>query len=95
MAGENINGKKYFNLKIITPRQVEFDQLVYRLQAKSEVGWRGFLANSGPTFMRLKPGEIVYGDETGDDHRQYVKGGILEVQDGNITILTKSIEPDN
>lgn len=82
--------KKYFNLRVITPSKLEKEFSIYRLQARGESGWRGFLANSGPTVMKLIESDIVYGNEASHENKLFISGGVLEVKDGDVTILTRS-----
>ena len=53
----------------------------------SDGGWIGILPGHGPLLAETVEGPLAYADEAGE-HFLELEAGILEVQDGAVTILT-------
>ncbi|MDD3150436.1 MAG: F0F1 ATP synthase subunit epsilon [Candidatus Gastranaerophilales bacterium] len=84
-------GNKKLNLKIITPEKIVVEKQVDSVYSLSEDGEMGILPDHIPYMTPLKIGVTRYFD---NEIVEYIStiGGILQVSDNNVVILTNSAE---
>lgn len=80
-----------FGLRVLTPEQVLLDAKVNWLQAPTEDGMLGIWPLHTPLVDALVPGIIEY-EREGKVYRRRVRGGLLHVRPGQVTILTDGLE---
>ena len=79
---------KTFKLELITPEKVLLDIEVERLVAVTETGEIGVLAKHADMTCKLEPAPLKYWAPDGKKDILAVIGGILEVKDNKVTIIT-------
>ena len=82
-----------FNLKVLLPNKVLYDDDISSLVVPAENGYLGVLAHHAPIIARLKPGNITLRDSSGAITRLASTGsGFLEVSGNKATLLVDSLE---
>ena len=69
-----------------------FSGRVARLTASGGLGDLGIEPGHAPLITILKPGEISFTHQNGEQDHYYVSGGILEVQPDCVTVLADTAE---
>ena len=86
--------EKSFTLQILTPSRRVFKGTVVSLVAPGALGYLGILANHAPLMTTLTPGTVIYRDGAGVTTTLSSKGGgLLEVHENQVTLLTDEIAP--
>ena len=78
-------------LKVITPSRVVISEEVDEVIAPGELGEFGVLPGHVPFITLLMPGELKYRKD-GTERRFIIWGGLSEVRDDNVTVLTDNVE---
>ena len=78
-------------LKVITPSRVVISEDVDEVIAPGELGEFGVLPGHVPFITLLMPGELKYRKD-GTERRFIIWGGLSEVRDDNVTVLTDNVE---
>jgi len=78
-------------LKVITPSRVVISEEVDEVIAPGELGEFGVLPGHVPFITLLMPGELKYRKD-GTERRFIVWGGLSEVRDDKVTVLTDNVE---
>ena len=79
------------HLKVITPTKLVVDQQVDELVAPGEVGEFGILPGHVPFITTLHSGELKY--KIGNSETKLiVEGGIADVRDDTVSILTDGVK---
>ncbi len=81
-----------YQLIIVTPEEVFFEQEVVSLIAPGSEGYLGVLTDHAPLITALVPGKVTVKDQAGKELIYAVGGGFLEVFKNQVTILAHSIE---
>lgn len=81
-----------FNLKIITPERIVLDTQVQRVTARARDGELSILPNHEPLVTALDIDVMRYEAEGGIEGTAAIIGGVLEVGNKEVTILTDSAE---
>ncbi len=79
------------HLKVITPTELVVDEQVDEVVAPGEVGEFGVLPGHVPFITTLHTGELKY-KKGNSEAKLIVEGGIADVRDDNVNILTDSIK---
>ena len=81
------------HLKIITPTELVVDAQVDEVVAPGEVGEFGILPGHVPFITTLHIGEVKY--KIGNSETKIiVEGGMADVRDDNVVILTDGVKQD-
>jgi len=78
-------------LKVITPSRVVVSEEVDEVVAPGEMGEFGVLPGHVPFITLLMPGELRYRKD-GVERKIIVWGGVSEVMDDKVTVLTDNVE---
>ena len=80
-----------YQLTIVTPEKIIFDQKVISVTAPGSIGYLGILANHAPIMTGLVPGKLSI--RTQDDKKLVfaIDGGFLEGSFNKVTILADAI----
>jgi F-type H+-transporting ATPase subunit epsilon len=82
------------NLKIITPERIVLDQKVEEISARAIDGDFAVLPNHQPMITALAIDVLRY-KTNGEEHSAAVMGGLFEVGENNVTILSDVAELDS
>jgi len=84
-----------FQLTIITPEKVIFNETVVSLVVPGQLGYLGLLANHAPLMTSLVPGRLTL--RKGNDGQQTIvmalDGGFLEFANNQATLLADGVTP--
>ncbi len=82
-----------FQCVIVTPEQQAFDQLIKQAIVPAHDGLIGILSGRAPLLLRIGVGPLRI-DLVGGDQRFFlIDGGIAQMKDNVLTILTSSAQP--
>ncbi|MEO8168983.1 MAG: F0F1 ATP synthase subunit epsilon [bacterium] len=81
-----------FQLEIITPNKVVFNDEATSLTAPGVEGGFQILFNHAPFLSALDIGEIKVKDKTGTDTFYATSGGFVEVNDNHVVVLADTAE---
>ena len=77
-------------LQVITPDRLIVDEVVDEVVAPGEVGEFGVLPGHVPFITTLTTGELKY-KKGSAERKLMVEGGLAEVRDDKVTVLTDGI----
>ena len=82
-----------YELKILTPTEVFFDNQVNSVIIPGTMGYLGILTGHAPLITSVKQGVVVITDDK--DQRTYfdVSTGVFEVSENRATLLVDTIKP--
>jgi F-type H+-transporting ATPase subunit epsilon len=80
-------------LQVITPTRLVVDERVDEVVAPGEVGEFGVLPGHVPLITVLTEGELKY-KKGSHEKKIIVEGGIAEVRDDMVTVLTDRVRQD-
>ncbi|MEW6144712.1 MAG: ATP synthase F1 subunit epsilon [Thermodesulfobacteriota bacterium] len=80
-------------LQVITPMNLVVDERVDEVVAPGEVGEFGVLPGHVPFITILTEGELRY-KKGSHERKMIVEGGIAEVRDDKVTVLTDRVRMD-
>jgi F-type H+-transporting ATPase subunit epsilon len=81
-----------YQLTIVTPEKMVYDEKVESLIAPGTVGYLGILAHHAPLMTGLVPGKLTIRKADGEVEILAISGGFLEVSNNKATILADAIE---
>ena len=82
-----------FELSIITPEGVRYENEVERVVVPTKSGEITILKKHTPLVSSLRPGVLTVGQENGERHLLAVSGGLVEVRaSGRVIILADTAE---
>jgi F-type H+-transporting ATPase subunit epsilon len=81
-----------YQLTVVTPEEVFFEQVVVSLIAPGSEGYLGVLTDHAPLITGLVPGKLTVKDQEGKELVYAVSGGFMEVFNNQVTVLAHSIE---
>ncbi|MGL4760997.1 MAG: ATP synthase F1 subunit epsilon [Sarcina sp.] len=81
-----------FKLLIMTPYKIEYDDEVVLITCKGADGEFTILLEHKNYIVSIVPHKISIKKETGELVEFFASGGILEVDNGNVTICTSTVE---
>jgi F-type H+-transporting ATPase subunit epsilon len=80
-----------YQLTIVTPEKMVFDQKVISLTAPGSIGYLGILANHAPIMTGLVPGKLSIRTQEDKSLVFAIDGGFLECSFNKVTILADAI----
>ena len=80
-----------FTLKLLAPDGSTEEHAVVSVTAPGELGHLGILAHHAPLVTTLAPGRLVWRAPDGQSQQQEIHGGLLEVRDNVVTVLTSAV----
>lgn len=81
-----------FQLSIVTPERVFYQQPVTSLVVPGTEGYLGVLANHAPLITALKPGKVEFRDAENRIRIAAVSKGFLEVSGNIATLIADAVE---
>jgi F-type H+-transporting ATPase subunit epsilon len=82
-----------YQLQVLTPEEIIFDDQVVSLIAPGALGYLGILTNHAPLITTLKTGTLIITDKNKQKHFFEVSGGFLEVNRNKASLLVDTIKP--
>src|SRR5205085_10981446 len=82
-----------FHVVIVTPEQQVFDQTITQAILPAHDGEIGILTDRAPLLVKLGQGRLQLDLQGGQKRRLYVEGGIAQMKDNNLTVLTQMAVP--
>ncbi len=80
------------HLDIVSAEKEIFSGLVERVVATGALGEIGIVPGHAPLLTTLKPGEVRFKRQGGEEEIYYVSGGMLEIQPDVVTVLADVVE---
>ncbi len=80
------------HLKIITPEEILFDGKVSLVQVPGKKGRFAVLKNHAPIISTLTEGVVKIKDEQGEEDFYDIPGGVLQMKNNEIIVLTEMSE---
>jgi len=82
-----------FHVVIVTPEQQVLDETVTQAILPAHDGEIGILTGRAPLLVKLGQGRLQLDLSGGQKRRMYVEGGIAQMKDNNLTVLTQVALP--
>lgn len=82
-----------FQCTVVTPEQQAFDQAVQQVVLPAHDGLIGILAGHAPLLVKLGLGPLRIDLPDGQRRFYYVEGGVAEMKEDRLTILTGQAVP--
>ncbi len=82
-----------FHVVIVTPEQQMLDETVTQAILPAHDGQIGILTDRAPLLVKLGQGALELDLQGGQKRRMYVEGGIAQMKDNNLTVLTQVAMP--
>src|SRR4051794_26980338 len=82
-----------FQCTVVTPEQQVLDEQVVQAIVPAHDGKVGVLTNRAPLLMKLGLGEMRIDFPNGQKRFFYIEGGVAQVKDNKLTILTDEATP--
>ena len=79
-----------FILRLLAPDGTMEEHDVVSVTAPGELGYLGILAHHVPLVTTLTRGGLIWRAPDGLSHHQEIPGGLLEVRQDRVTVLTAS-----
>ena len=79
-----------FDLTIISAESKVFEGKVENILVPGMVGDFLVLSNHAPCISSIRPGFLEFSEGTSDKQRYFVSGGIIEVNNNNVSVLVDS-----
>jgi F-type H+-transporting ATPase subunit epsilon len=83
---------KTFTLEIVTPQRVVFSGNVVSLSAPGVMGGFQVLHSHAPMLAEIGIGEVKLQEPNGTEVRYATSGGIVDVLDNHVLMLSESVE---
>jgi len=81
-----------FNLSIVTPEKIFYENEVASLIAPGIEGYLGILTNHAPLITAITPGKVTVKNESEEIITMSVSEGFLEVSANTATLLVDAVE---
>jgi len=81
-----------FNLSIVTPEKIFYEDEVNSLVAPGIEGYLGVLTNHAPLITAVSPGKVLVKDGSQQELTLAVSEGFLEVSANTATLLVDAVE---
>ena len=82
-----------FQCTIVTPEQQCFDQPAEQVIVPAHDGLVGILSNRAPLLLRIGAGPLQIDLSAGPTTYYYVEGGVAQMKDNRLTVLTHVAVP--
>src|SRR5688572_6167230 len=82
-----------FNCVVVTPEQQVVDQQVTQVVFPAHDGQIGILTNRAPLLAKIGVGELRITPTSGPEKSYFVDGGIAQMKDNKLTVLTTEARP--
>jgi F-type H+-transporting ATPase subunit epsilon len=82
-----------FQCIVVTPEQQVLDESIIQAIVPAHDGKVGVLTNRAPLLMKLGLGEMRLDLPSGQKRTFYVEGGVAQVKENKLTILTQEATP--
>lgn len=82
-----------FQCVVVTPEEQAFDQTVSQVVLPAHDGLMGILTNRSPLLVKLGQGALRVDLPTGQKQYYYVEGGVAQMKDNKLTLLTERAIP--
>src|SRR5687768_12008892 len=82
-----------FHVVIVTPEQAVLDETVTQAILPAHDGEIGILSNRAPLLVKLGQGKLQLDMPGGKSRSFYVEGGIAQMKDNELTVLTEAAIP--
>src|SRR5688572_15912486 len=82
-----------FQCTVVTPEQQVFDQTVTQAILPAHDGQIGILTDRAPVLMKLGLGTLRLDVQGGKSQEFFVDGGIAQMLDNRLTVLTQEATP--
>lgn len=82
-----------FNVVIVTPEQQVLDETVTQAILPAHDGQIGILTDRAPLLVKLGQGALELDMSGGQSRRLYVEGGVAQMKDNKLTVLTQFAMP--
>ncbi len=79
-------------LRVVTPEQVIYDGAARSLVAPAWDGWVGILPGHAPFLTLMGEGPLTVEPESGTRQSFAVTGGVMKVEDNQVTVLADRVE---
>ena len=79
-------------LRVVTPEQVIYDGAARSLVAPAWDGWVGILPGHAPFLTLMGEGPLTVEPESGTRQSFTVTGGVMKVEDNQVTVLADRVE---
>ena len=79
-----------FTLRLLAADGTTEEYDTVAVVAPGEMGYLGILAHHAPLVTTLAPGRLVWRGPDEQSHQQEITGGLLEVRQDRVTVLTAS-----
>ena len=84
-----------FRCVIVTPEQQVLDESLSQAILPAHDGLIGVLSGRAPLLVKLGQGPLRVDVAGGQTHHFYVEGGVAQMKDNRLTILTNEATPAN
>src|SRR2546421_6214821 len=84
-----------FHVVIVTPEQQVLDETVTQAILPAHDGEIGILTGRAPLLVKLGQGRLQLDLQGGAKRLMYVEGGIAQMKDNDLTVLTQVAVPAN
>lgn len=81
-----------FNLSIVTPEKIFYENQVASLIAPGIEGYLGVLTDHAPLITAITPGKVIIKDNAQQETVLSVTDGFLEVSSNTATLLVDAVE---
>jgi len=81
-----------FNLSIVTPEKIFYENEIVSLIAPGIDGYLGILTDHAPLITAIVPGKVTIKDESQSELIMSVSEGFLEVSANTATLLVDAVE---
>ena len=82
-----------FHVVIVTPEQQVLDETVNQVILPAHDGEVGILTDRAPLLVKLGQGRLRIDQQAGKSRTFYVEGGIAQMKDNQLTVLTQMAVP--
>jgi F-type H+-transporting ATPase subunit epsilon len=84
-----------FHVVIVTPEQQVLDETVSQAILPAHDGEIGIMTDRAPLLVKLGQGRLQLDLQGGQKRLLYVEGGIAQMKDNQLTVLTQTAVPVN
>ena len=84
-----------FHVVIVTPEQQVLDETVTQAILPAHDGEIGIMTDRAPLLVKLGQGRLHLDLQGGQKRRLYVEGGIAQMKDNQLTVLTQMAVPSD